>query len=64
MSSAKIIATNEDAEKLLNYLLSYKNRVDNAHPASMQGSPLEENLSMVVFAPEKALVAGAKGSRE
>ena len=59
MSFTTVIATNEDAEKLLKYLLAYRNRTDPERLLPERDVPTDDYISMGVIPPEEVVLVSA-----
>ena len=64
MSDKTIIATNEDAEKLWKYILTYRKHMGNISIDSEQDLPLEDNITVGVIPLEEVGVAKAKNPKD
>lgn len=63
ISKTNFLAINEDAEKLWNYILSYRNRLFNTPPELGIENPLENDISIGVI-PLEEVVSASEKSRE
>ncbi len=62
MSCTTIVATDQDAERLLKYLVTYRKLAGSSGLLPRQKTPLEDNVSMSVIPMEEAVVA-AEGTQ-
>ena len=56
MSFTTVMAKNEDAEKLLKYLLTYRNRMDPERLLPERQVPMDDNISMGIIPAEEVVL--------
>jgi hypothetical protein len=56
MSFTTVMAKNEDAERLLKYLLTYRNRMDPERLLPERTAPMDDTISMDIIPPEEVVL--------
>ena len=63
ITNTNIVAINEDAEKLWNYILAYRKNLGGTLLDSRYERPLKDNVSMDVIPLEEAVTVSEKSSQ-
>jgi hypothetical protein len=56
MSFTTVAAKNEDAEKLLKYLLAYRSRMSPERLLPERTAPMDDTISMDIIPPEEVVL--------